>query len=199
MRVGAGTASAIHRVRQEHWSLVGMASVRIICPNGHLGFAPLEAGELRASASPPGPTSSRRTPAATTSAPIPLGSDTSTSPARLADARSRADAARLARARRADDHRLGGRHRHQQPRRPLRRRSSASSPRKHALPPFKLGYFYSEVDKEDCARRMRGGETVAGLDGHADAHRGGARRHRAHRRAWPACIRSSSCSSRAPT
>ena len=31
-RSGAGTASAIHRVRQEHWSLVGMASVKSSVP-----------------------------------------------------------------------------------------------------------------------------------------------------------------------
>ena len=33
---------------------------------------------------------------------------------------------------------------------------------KHGLPQFRLGYFYSEVDKEHLRRRMQEGETVAG-------------------------------------
>jgi hypothetical protein len=39
---------------------------------------------------------------------------------------------------------------------------------KHRLAPFRLGWFYSEVDKEDLRRRMRAGETVAGLEAHRD-------------------------------
>src|SRR4029453_427828 len=37
---------------------------------------------------------------------------------------------------------------------------------KHRLPRFKVGYFYSEVGKEDLRFRMRAGETVAGLEAH---------------------------------
>jgi hypothetical protein len=37
---------------------------------------------------------------------------------------------------------------------------------KHRLPRFKLGYFYSEVERDDVRRRMRKGETIAGLEGH---------------------------------
>src|ERR671913_519299 len=33
---------------------------------------------------------------------------------------------------------------------------------------FKLGWFYSEVDKEHVRRRMRTGERVMGLDAHGD-------------------------------
>jgi acyclic terpene utilization AtuA family protein len=39
---------------------------------------------------------------------------------------------------------------------------------KHRLAPFKLGYFYSEVDRDLVRSRMRRGEKVAGLEGHAD-------------------------------
>jgi len=39
---------------------------------------------------------------------------------------------------------------------------------KHRLAPFRLGYFYSEVDRELVRGRMRQGEKVAGLEGHAD-------------------------------
>src|SRR5206468_9072768 len=37
---------------------------------------------------------------------------------------------------------------------------------KHRLARFNVGYFYSEIDKEDVRRRMRAGETVAGLEAH---------------------------------
>ncbi len=39
---------------------------------------------------------------------------------------------------------------------------------KHRLKRFKLGWFYSEVDKEHVRRRMRAGERVMGLDAHQD-------------------------------
>ncbi len=35
---------------------------------------------------------------------------------------------------------------------------------KHRLKPFKLGYFYSEVDKAYLLKKMRGGEAIEGLD-----------------------------------
>jgi hypothetical protein len=38
---------------------------------------------------------------------------------------------------------------------------------KHSLAPFKLGWFYSEVDKEHLRRKMRAGSAVEGLDGRA--------------------------------
>ena len=169
-----------------------MASVRIICPNGHLGFAPLkpESFEIGVAARPDFIAADS---GSDDIGPVPLGSDTSTSPRGLAAPRSRGDAARLAAHRRADDHRLGRRHRHQQPRRPLRR--DHPRPRRQARPrAVQLGYFYSEVDKErvrsaDPQRRCRRGPRRP-----PGAHRSRARRHRAHRRAWPACIRSSSCS-----
>ena len=38
---------------------------------------------------------------------------------------------------------------------------------KHRLPKFRLGYFYSEIAKDELQRRMHAGETVVGLDGRA--------------------------------
>jgi hypothetical protein len=38
---------------------------------------------------------------------------------------------------------------------------------KHALKRFKLGYYYSEVPKEELRRRMHAGKTVEGLDARA--------------------------------
>ena len=36
---------------------------------------------------------------------------------------------------------------------------------KHALPSFRVGYFYSEVSKDHIRSRMRRGDVVEGLDG----------------------------------
>ena len=38
----------------------------------------------------------------------------------------------------------------------------------HGLKKFRLGWFYSEVDKAYLRRRMQQGETIQGLDGYAD-------------------------------
>src|SRR5258708_31554600 len=37
---------------------------------------------------------------------------------------------------------------------------------RHRLKPFRLGYFYSEVDKQELLRRMHAGEIVHGLEAH---------------------------------
>jgi hypothetical protein len=37
--------------------------------------------------------------------------------------------------------------------------------RKHRLARFRIGYFYSEVNKDALLRRIIAGDTVAGLDG----------------------------------
>ena len=88
-----------------------MRTLQIICPNGHLGFAPIrtESFELGVAARPDCIAADSGSDDV---GPVPLGTDTSTSPLRVADARSRAHAARVAQARRADDHRLVGGHRH---------------------------------------------------------------------------------------
>jgi hypothetical protein len=139
-----------------------MRSLRIICPNGHLGFAPIRVESFRSGVDA-GRTSSRPIPAATTSGRSARHRHVD-EPARLAGPRPRAHAARLAQARRADDHRLGG----------IRARTVAStSTSDHQgargeapAAAFKLGYFYSEIGKEELRRRMRAGDTVAGLEGY---------------------------------
>jgi len=40
--------------------------------------------------------------------------------------------------------------------------------RQHRLPKFKLGYFYSEVDKSYLRQKMEAGERITGLDGRPD-------------------------------
>jgi len=39
---------------------------------------------------------------------------------------------------------------------------------KHNVSKFKLGYFYSEVDKEYLLTRMNNGDKIEGLDGRSD-------------------------------
>ena len=40
--------------------------------------------------------------------------------------------------------------------------------RKHGLAKFKIGWFYSELDRETVRARMTGGDVVRGLDGRED-------------------------------
>lgn len=40
--------------------------------------------------------------------------------------------------------------------------------KKHNLPKFKLAYFYSEVDKEYVRKKMKNGEVIEGLDGRSN-------------------------------
>ena len=142
-----------------------MQSLKIICPNGHLGFAPIrtESFALGVAARPDCIAADS---GSDDIGPGPLGGDVSTSPLawQTHDLEHMLLAAR----------RLGV---------PMIIGSSGDTgtnsrvdlfvgiikalAEKHRLPPFKLGYFYSEVDKDDLRARMRGGQVVAGLDGRA--------------------------------
>ena len=73
-----------------------MQTARIICPNGHLGFAPLKP-ESFALGVAAGPDFIAADSGSDDIGPVPLGADTSHQPAGLADPRSRGDAARVAR------------------------------------------------------------------------------------------------------
>ena len=105
-----------------------MRSLRIICPNGHLGFAPIRVESFRLGVAAR-PDYIAADSGSDDVGPVPLGTDTSTSPLawQTHDLEHMLLASRAAR--RADDHRLVGRHRRQQPRRPVRAASSRSSPR----------------------------------------------------------------------
>ena len=175
-----------------------MRSLRIICPNGHLGFAPIRVESFRLGVAAR-PDCIAADSGSDDVGPIPLGTDTSTSPrawqthdlehmllasrelgvpmiigsAGDTGANSRVDLLRA-------DHQGA------------RREASACRA-------FKLGYFYSEIGKEDLRRRMRAGETVAGLEGYASADRSGARRHRADRRDGRRASVHQAARSRAPT
>ena len=142
-----------------------MDSLRIICPNGHLGFAPIRVESFRLGVAER-PDYIAADSGSDDVGPVPLGTDTSTSPLgwQTHDLEHMLLASRE----------LGV---------PMIIGSSGDTgsnsrvdlyvkiikdlAAKHRMPQFKLGYFYSEVDKEDLRRRMRAGETVAGLEGYA--------------------------------
>jgi len=138
----------------------------IICPNGHLGFAPLrtESFQLGVAA---GPDCIAADSGSDDVGPVPLGSDTSTSP----QAWQRHDLEQMLLAARklgvpmvigsAGD--TGSNSRVD-----LYVRLIKEIAAEHKLAPFKVGYFYSEVDKERVRRALRAGQQVAGLDGYAD-------------------------------
>lgn len=138
----------------------------IICPNGHLGFAPLrtESFQLGVAA---GPDCIAADSGSDDVGPVPLGSDTSTSP----QAWQRHDLEQMLLAARklgvpmvigsAGD--TGSNSRVD-----LYVRLIKEIAAEHKLAPFKIGYFYSEVDKERVRRALRAGQQVAGLDGYAD-------------------------------
>jgi hypothetical protein len=143
-----------------------MRSLKIICPNGHLGFAPLkpESFALGVAAQPDYIAADS---GSDDIGPVPLGSDTSTSPLawQTYDLEQMLLAAR----------RLGV---------PMIIGSSGdtgSNSRvdmyvriirelavKHRLPRFRLGYFYSEVERERIRRSIRAGSPIRGLDGRPD-------------------------------
>ncbi len=143
-----------------------MQSLKIICPNGHLGFAPLrpESFQLGVEAHPDYIAADSGSDDV---GPVPLGSDTSTSP----KAWQRGDLEQMLLASR----RLGV---------PMIIGSAGDTgsnsrvdmyvemirdiARQHGLAPFRLGYFYSEVPKERVRAALRDGLRVAGLDGFED-------------------------------
>ena len=143
-----------------------MQTLKIICPNGHLGFAPLrtESFHIGVAAKPDYIAADSGSDDV---GPVPLGSDTSTSP----ESWQRHDLEEMLLASRklgvpmiigsAGD--TGSNSRVD-----LYVRIIRELAEKHGLKQFKLGYFYSEVDKEYLRQKMRAGNTVEGLDGFAD-------------------------------
>ncbi|PKO61553.1 MAG: glutamate mutase [Betaproteobacteria bacterium HGW-Betaproteobacteria-18] len=143
-----------------------MQSLKIICPNGHLGFAPIRVDSFNIGVAD-GPDYIAADSGSDDIGPGPLGSDTSTSPQDW----QRHDLEHMLLAAR----KLGV---------PMIIGSAGDTgansrvdmyvdiirelAQKHQLAPFKLGYFYSEVDKSWLKSKMRQGETIEGLDGFAD-------------------------------
>jgi len=141
-------------------------SLRIICPNGHMGFAPTRTGSFERGLGF-APDMICCDSGSCDCGPVPLGSDTSVSPLawQTHDLESMLLGAR----------RLGI---------PMVIGSAGDTgtnsrvdlfvgiiralARKHGLAKFKIGWFYSELDRETVRARMTGGDVVRGLDGRAD-------------------------------
>src|SRR5450631_2869396 len=140
-----------------------MHSLRIICPNGHLGFAPLRVESFMFGVAT-APDYIAADSGSDDVGPVPLGTDTSTSP--LAWQTQDLEHMLLA------SRRLGV---------PMIIGSSGDTGSNsrvdlyvqiikelavaHGLKKFRLGYFYSEIDKEYLRAKMQSGDTVMGLDG----------------------------------
>jgi hypothetical protein len=138
-------------------------SLRIVCPNGHLGFAPIKPGSFRIGCASE-PDLICADSGSCDVGPVPLGSDTSSSPLQwqVDDLETMLLASR----------RLGV---------PMIVGSAGDTgsnsrvdlfvgiiqdlARKHGLARFRVGYFYSEVSKDTLRRRILVGDAVAGLDG----------------------------------
>jgi hypothetical protein len=141
-------------------------TLRIVCPNGHLGFAPIKPDSFRIGCASE-PDLICADSGSCDVGPVPLGSDTSSSPLRWQtdDLETMLLAAR----------RLGV---------PMIIGSAGDTgsnsrvdlfvgiirelAKKHGLPRFRVGYFYSEVGKDLLRQKLAVGETVAGLDGRSD-------------------------------
>ncbi len=140
-----------------------MDSLKIICPNGHLGFAPLRRESFLIGVDA-GPDFIAADSGSDDVGPVPLGADTSTSP--LAWQRQDLEEMLLASRRIGVPMIIGsagdtGTNSRVDRYVGIVRELAA----RHGLPPFRLGWFYSEVDKEHVCRKMRGGSPILGLDG----------------------------------
>lgn len=140
-----------------------MQTARIICPNGHLGFAPLKP-ESFALGVAAGPDFIAADSGSDDVGPGPLGSDTSTSPltwqtqdleAMLLAARARGVPMIIGSAGDTGSN----------SRVDLYVGIMQELARKHRLSKFRLGSFYSEVDREYLRAKIRGGDTIEGLEG----------------------------------
>ncbi|HYF19538.1 MAG TPA: acyclic terpene utilization AtuA family protein, partial [Ramlibacter sp.] len=143
-----------------------MPSLKIICPNGHLGFAPLrvESFQLGVQA---GPHVIAADSGSDDVGPVPLGSDTSTSP--LAWQRHDLEQMLLAARRLGVPMVIGSAgDTGANSRVDLYLRMIRDIAAQHRLAPFRLGWFYSEVDKERVRRGIQDGSGVRGLDGFED-------------------------------
>ena len=142
-----------------------MDRLRIICPNGHLGFAPLrpESFERGVAAQPDCIAADSGSDDV---GPVPLGTDTSTSP--LAWQTQDLEHMLLAARRLGVPMIIGSSgDTGSNSRVDLYVRIIRELAAKHRLSCFNVGYFYSEVDKEALRGRIRGGAIVEGLDARA--------------------------------
>ena len=143
-----------------------MQSLKIICPNGHLGFAPLRTASFELGVAE-GPHYIAADSGSDDIGPGPLGADICTSP----ESWQRHDLEQmLLAARRIGVPMIIGSSGDtgSNSRVDLFVRMIQALAREHGLPKFRLGYFYSEVDPEYLRAKVRAGDKVLGLDGRPD-------------------------------
>lgn len=143
-----------------------MASLRIICPNGHLGFAPLKPDSFHIAVATH-PDFIAADSGSDDIGPVPLGSDTCASP----KAWQEHDLQEMLLAARktgvpmligsAGDTGTNSRV-------DMYVQIIRDIAARHNLAPFKLGWFYSEVDREVVRAKIRGGSPIKGLDARED-------------------------------
>lgn len=140
-----------------------MESLTIICPNGHLGFAPLKVDSFNLGVDTR-PDYIAADSGSDDIGPVPLGTDTSASP----KAWQRHDLEKMLLAARknkvpiiigsAGDTGTNSRV-------DMYVEMIQDIAKDHNLSEFKLGYFYSEVDKELVRAKITSGDEITGLDG----------------------------------
>jgi hypothetical protein len=140
--------------------------LRILCPNGHLGFAPTKLGSFqRGLAAEPDMIACDS--GSSDCGPIPLGSDGTASP--LAWQRHDIEAMLLGARKLKVPMMIGSAGDTGTNSRVDRYVGIVKDlAREHKLPPFRLGYFYSEISKETVRHKIVAGDAVHGLDGRAD-------------------------------
>src|ERR1700722_5279732 len=142
-----------------------MKTARIICPNGHLGFAPLKPGSFELGVAA-GPDFIAAESGRHDIGPGPLGADVSTSP--LAWQTQDLEAMLLASRRIGVPMLIGSAgDTGSNSRVDLYVRIIRELAQKHNLSRVKLGFFYSEVSKDHLRTKIRAGDTIEGLDGRA--------------------------------
>jgi hypothetical protein len=143
-----------------------MKNLRFLCPNGHLGFAPIKTESFYLGVDTQ-PDFILADSGSDDIGPGPLGSDSSTSPLEW----QRHDLDHMLRASRqlgipmiigsAGDTGTNSRV-------DLYVKIIQELAEKHKIPKFKLGYFYSEIAKDYLKKKMAARQPIKGLDGRAD-------------------------------
>ncbi|MCA1298053.1 acyclic terpene utilization AtuA family protein [Stappia indica] len=141
-------------------------SLKVICPNGHLGFAPLKTESFHIAVAA-GTDYIAADSGSDDIGPVPLGSDTCASPRAWQE--HDLEVMLLAARRTGKPMIIGSAgDTGTNSRVDMYVQIIRDLARKHDLAPFRLGWFYSEVDKEVVRASIRGGSPVQGLDGRPD-------------------------------
>lgn len=142
------------------------SGLRILCPNGHLGFAPTREGSFFLGVDAK-PDMIACDSGSSDCGPVPLGTDTSTSP--LAWQTHDIELMLVAARKNGVPMMIGSAGDTGTNSRVDRYVGIVQElARKHNMPKFKVGYFYSEVSKDLVRNKVQSGDTVIGLDGRPD-------------------------------